>query len=1769
MISSIVKTSTLIDLLRWRALNQPELVAYTFLTDGETEEERLTYSELDAHARAIGAWLQSQNAENERVLLLYPPGLSYIAAFFGCLYAGATAVPAYPPRLNHSLQRIQSIISDAGAKFALTNEPILSKVEKMFEMAPFLKRLRWLETDQVVREAGLSDDWREPSLSSDTIAFLQYTSGSTATPKGVMISHGNLLHNERMIQQACEHTEESTFGGWLPLYHDMGLIGNLLQPLFIGSRCILMSPIAFLQKPLRWLQAISRYRVATSGGPNFAYDLCVRKISAEERATLDLSSWTTAFNGAEPVRYETMQRFAVTFASCGFREEAFYPCYGLAEATLMVTGGYKSALPVTCRVERNALAQNQIIEAAVESEKTKTLVGTGRALLDEVIVIANPETLTQCESGEIGEIWVAGENVAAGYWNRPEETEQTFHAYLDSDEGPFLRTGDLGFLKDGELFVTGRLKDLIIIRGQNHYPQDIELSAERSHMALRPGCSAAFSADVNGEERLVVVQELESHYAGDLAEVFEAIRQAVAIEHEVEPYSLVLVKHGSILKTSSGKIQRRACRAAFLDGSLATVGKWCAADSLKTSEPVASNVTAAPRNVADIEAVLAVELAAKLGISLEQVDLRRPVAQFGLDSLLAAELAQSIETKLGMVLPVTSFLQDHSISELAQQLADSRDSHSTASTGEKHSEVSTDYPLSSNQEALWFLHQLAPESTAYSIVRAARIRSPLNVNALRRAAQALVNRHPALRTTFHVADGRPIQRVHRDREVRFEEIDAAEWSEDQLRIQLLADAQLPFDLVHGPLLRVRLFSCADGEHVLLLAVHHIVTDLWSMAVLMRELGVFYEAELTGSGASLPTLKVDYSDHVSWQSELLSGDRGEKLASSWEKQLAGDLSPLELPADRPRPPVQTYRGSSYSFTLNGIKELAREDATLYMTLLAVFQTLLYRYTGQEEFLIGSPAAGRNRPQFSGVIGYFVNPIVLRANCAGDPTFTEFLARVRQTVLGALDHQDYPFPLLVERLQPKRDVSRSPLFQTMFVLQKAHVPGEEALAMFALDDGRARLRLNSLELESIKLEQQVAQFDLTLIMTEADGELHGSFEYNTDLFEEPTIARLAQHFAVLLEGVVANPDQRLATYSLLSRSEQHQVSTEWNQTSRNYERSQCLHELFEEQVKRTPEAVALTFEDESLTYRELNCRANRLAHYLRELGIGPDVLVGVLLERSIEMVVSLLGILKAGGAYVPLDPSYPAERLAFMIADSQVPVLLTQRRYKQSLRTSAQVICFEDVADVLASCNDADPDPVVHGENLAYVIYTSGSTGRPKGAMNSHRAIANRLLWMQEQYQLTRADRVLQKTPFSFDVSVWEFFWPLITGAGLVMARPGGHQDSAYLAEIIQREQISTLHFVPSMLQVFLDEPQLERLTSLRRVICSGEALSRELQQRFHTRLQAELHNLYGPTEAAVDVTAWAVEPDSERRNIPIGKPIANTQIYILDQQQRLAPLGVSGELYIGGVGVGRGYLHRPELTAERFVPNPYATAAGERLYRTGDLARWLPCGNIEYQGRLDHQVKIRGVRIELGEIEAALLQHEAVREVVVSARDDQGEKKLVAYLVTKPIKSAELRSFLKERVPDYLVPSAFVFLSSLPLLPNGKIDRRALPAPDNNRPELDTLQAGPANRLEHAIAEIWQQVLKLKQVGVNDNFFDLGGHSLLMAQVHRRLREELRVDVPMIELLKYPTVSSLSRRLDGNETNSPDNGTAVLEKLTAGQLRLKQLRSVNRVSTVTR
>jgi len=970
-------------------------------------------------------------------------------------------------------------------------------------------------------------------------------------------------------------------------------------------------------------------------------------------------------------------------------------------------------------------------------------------------------------------------------------------------------------------------------------------------------------------------------------------------------------------------------------------------------------------------------------------------------------------------------------------------------------------PLSFVQQRLWFLDQFVPDSPAYTIPFVVRLDGQLNLAALIAGLNAIIERHEALRTTFAALDGQPVQLIAPALTLAVPLTDLTELPaaarEDAFQRIVAVEVRRPFDLARGPLIRARLLRLGRHDHAFLLSMHHIISDSWSVGIFIRELAALYPLAAGKRTPTLPALPIQYADYAIWQRSWLQGDVLDAQLAYWRAQLADSAAVLELPTDHPRPPIQTFRGAMQRFTLpdtltSDLQALSqREGATLFMTLLAAFQTLLYRYTGQDDILIGSPIAGRTRKQTEGLIGFFAKTLVLRGDLAGDPAFRELLARVRERNLGAYAHQDLPFEHMVEILQPERDMSRNPLFQVMFVLQNTPMP---------------LLELPGLTLKLMPSSTGTAKFDLWLSITEADDQLFGSLEYNTDLFEPATIERLIGHFATLLAGIVAQPARRLTQLPLLTAAEQDQLRA-WNATAIAYPQDRCLHELIEAQAAQTPDAIALVFDlrdtetsrhgDKEITggitndgsafslqpsafslhlsYAELNRRANQLAHRLWKLGVGPDVVVGICLDRSLAMLIGLLGILKAGGAYLPLDPAYPRERLDFMRDDAQIAVLVTKDEGRRTKDEETQPESLHDLGltiDVMHASPAAIQNRVPpRGEskiqnptldNLAYVIYTSGSTGQPKGAMISQRAIVNRLRWMQATYQLNADDAVLQKTPFSFDVSVWELFWPLMSGARLVLARPEGQKDPAYLLDLIARSQITTLHFVPSMLQAFLEQPDLTACRSIRRLICSGEALPLELQQRCLARLDAELHNLYGPTEAAVDVTAWACDRASDRR-VPIGHPIANTQIYLLDAQLNPVPVGVPGEIFIGGVQLARGYLGRPDLTAARFVPNPFVGdketrrqgdketedtigssafilhPSAFRLYKTGDRARYAADGAIEYLGRYDDQVKIRGFRIELGEVEATLRQHPAVREAIALAREDRpGQRRLVAYVL---------------------------------------------------------------------------------------------------------------------------------------------------------------------------
>jgi amino acid adenylation domain-containing protein len=1034
------------------------------------------------------------------------------------------------------------------------------------------------------------------------------------------------------------------------------------------------------------------------------------------------------------------------------------------------------------------------------------------------------------------------------------------------------------------------------------------------------------------------------------------------------------------------------------------------------------------------------------------------------------------------------------------------------------------FPLSHGQRALWFLYQLAPESAAYNLLYAAHLHFAVDVPALQRSLQALVQRYPILTATYAMKGKEPIQRLHSNQTLQIEVIDTSTWSWEYLRQRLDDEGNRPFNLEQGPLLRVNLYVRSAQYSILSLTVHHIIADLWSLNVLIDELRVLYSKEKAGVLAQLPPVNAQFTDYIRWQADMLAGPEGELHWLYWQQKLAGELPAMNLPTDRPRPPVQTYRGASHSFQLSDemtrqLRKLAQaENVTLYTLVLAVFLVLLFRYSDQEDLLIGTPMLGRNRADFEKTIGYFANPIVLRTSLASNPIFKQLLKQVRQTVIEAIEHQDYPFPLLVERLQPKRDPGYSPLIQTLFIWDKPSTPVEypPVVPLF----------------EPFVVGQQGAPFDLTLTVFELDGSLSADFRYNVDLFGDTTIARMEQHFQTLLNAILAHPDQHILDLPMLIEAEQRQILVEWNDTQSDYPEYACIHQLFETQVLRTPETVAVAFEDQQLTYWELNRRANQVAHALQAAGIGPDTLVGVAMERSIEMVIALLAILKAGGAYVPLEPTYPRERLAYMIQDAGLSIVLTQKRLWDLLpHDDLLILNLDDDENPFARYSEENPTSTVRPDNLVYMIYTSGSTGKPKGVMNIHRALSNRLHWMQQAYQLNPADRVMQKTPFSFDVSVWEFFWPLLNGARLVVARPKGHQDPAYLISLIEEQQITTMHFVPSMLQAFLEQPGLERSASLIRVICSGEALSFELQKRFFSCLNADLYNLYGPTEAAIDVTHWTCRRESSDPVVPIGHPIANTEMYILNRSFQPVPVGVVGELYIGGVGLARGYFNRPELTAEMFISDPFSKQPAARLFKTGDLGRYRPDGAIEFLGRIDYQVKIRGIRIELGEIEAVLAQHPLVKEAVVMAREDKpGNKRLVAFLVLTQsqmhIGVEELRAYLKEKLPLDMVPAAFVFLDTLPITSNGKVDRAALPAPDAARPELETTFVAFRTPTEEKLAQIWAEVLGIDRVGIQDNFFDLGGASIQSLQVVNRA-SEAGIELSPELLFEYQTIAELA------------------------------------------
>lgn len=1046
------------------------------------------------------------------------------------------------------------------------------------------------------------------------------------------------------------------------------------------------------------------------------------------------------------------------------------------------------------------------------------------------------------------------------------------------------------------------------------------------------------------------------------------------------------------------------------------------------------------------------------------------------------------------------------------------------------------FPMSYAQEQLWFESQLKPQSTAYTIANAVQLHGHLDLASLRRSFQEIVKRHETLRTTFDLIDGRLVQIVAEDAALALDIIPLTQLSQEQqdaeIQRRFAAEEDHIFNLKTGPLMRVNLLQLNETDAMLLLTIHHIITDKWSMGILIRELATLYGAFSLDRPSPLPELPIQYGDYAEWQREWLTEERIALHLRYWKERLTGIPPLLELPTDKPRRAAQTYRGAKERFILEAelttaLKALCRKsDATLFMGLLAVYAILLSRYSRQEDIVVGSVIATRKRRELESLIGFFLNNLVLRVTLNNDLSFEALLQQVRQTMLEAYQHQDIPFTHLIQALQPERNTGYNALFQVVLVLE--NVPAEP-------------LELPGLTLTPLEIESMTADYDLTLSIIESDQELIGKFIFNADLFDSATIARMSGHFKALLRGLLANPKQPLSGVSLLTEAERHQILFEWNDTGRPFPQDTCIHHLVEEQVERTPDATAVVFGSQQLTYRELNCRANQVAHYLQQFGVQPEVLVGVCVERSLEMIIGILGILKSGGAYLPLDPSYPKGRLAFMLSDSQTPVVVTQHKLLADIpETTAKCICLDRDWEHISLQPDTNPKVAMTPENLAYVIYTSGSTGKPKGVMIEHHGVVNLQQEQGKAFHIMKDDKVLQFSSLSFDAAISEIWVTFHHGATLVLTTREHIRDTALLVHTMNRHQISFVTLPPSLLQTLPTN-----IPTLKQVVSAGEPCSIELVRKWAPTVT--LYNAYGPTENTVCATVYVCHPN-ERNTPSIGHPLGNVQVYIIDKHHHPLPVGIPGELCISGVALARGYLNRQDLTDERFIPNPFSPVPGARLYKTGDLARYLPDGNIEFLGRIDHQVKLRGFRIELGEIEYILTTHPAIQEAVAMVRADHpGNQRLVAYVVPAAgaaLDQQEIRRVLQQHLPDYMIPATFVSLECLPLTPNGKIDRRALPVPDVTQAPTAAHGGAPVTPLEKRVAEIWQATLGLEQIGLQANFFEVGGHSLLAAQMHQALQAQFGPHVAITDIFQYPTIQSFAQYL-GQQT--PDVATAESDR----------------------
>ncbi len=1682
--------TTLKELLVTRAGTMPDRMAFRFAARAAGGDREMTYAELLGAASALARTWTERYPQGSRAIVSTPPGRDFVLALFACFLGDIVAVPTYPPTRGDSLARFNAILRDCRPDFVVTTADLGPAVNGT-DAGPAGCAIEFIDVD-----AALLSDGGLPVRASGPLALLQYTSGSTGAPKGVMLSHANLLSNSACIARSFGHSETSRGLIWLPPYHDMGLIGGILQPVYSGFPVTLMSPQHFLQQPFHWLKRISDERVTTSGGPNLAYELCVQKVTAEERAQLDLSSWSVCFSGSEPVRAETIERFVEAFGSCGFSRRAFFPCYGLAEATLMVSGSVLGKGPRVLDADQEKLNAGQLAEATADAKVSRRLVSCGSVVTAAEVRIVDPSSCRPLSAGEIGEVWVRGPGVAMGFWEKPEATEATFGAKISGEDAhAYLRTGDLGALYGNELYITGRRKEIVIVGGRKFHPQDIEDSLVSGIDLLAGRKAVVFANEDDTAPGLVALQELPVELRERTDEIGARMRQHIAAHFDVDLVEVLFVRRSSIPTTLTGKTQRLAAAERYRAGSIVAIATWRRHASTATSAPEAIGTETSPRQA--IEQLL--------GRSLITEDFDRTLIDLGFDSLRMAELAALFVRACHRDVPA-----EFERSPVRDLIAAPR--RQDAATPMADAPALNEHPLSDRQKSIWYA-EAAGAGDAYMLARVFTVRGALTAETVRDALLTLVERHAILRSRVVETPQAIVQRLAADLSLDFVAYERGNVTADEWIERLRAEARQRFDLHAAAPWRVQLVRLTSRRHLLLFAVHHLVCDYTSLEILHRE----FWALCAGAGPALTPPPKPFLQFLAQEREAASG--WATSSAFWRATLAG----CPTPADFPRCPTsgRHVRGAFRQHTValrpgdfDRLNALCRaEGCTPYVGLVATLQLLLAIYNDRDDVAIGTTHSLR-RPTFGGTIGYFVNPVVLRQRIDRGGAFLDTLREAARTTGAVAPHAHLPLAYLVEQLNPDRTSSDAGFFAVLFnYLSSATADDSGTL----LTDGT--FVRGELTVKTEPVLPATPQFPLVVQVLRSSGGAKVVVDYDDGYYDAATIRGLVANWAQLIASCSASPSAPCRDLKVLSPWEASCLR-QFNHQVPGTAAIANVFERFEAARRRYPEKIAVRCPEQALTYREFGARVDRIASALRQRGVERGAIVAIALPRSADFVTAMWATLKAGGAVLAIDPALPWERIAYML--QQLPVRLQVGQVGPAHASEHDIVAFDELLNAaITPVSDWSHRP----DDPAYVIFTSGSTGRPKAVANSHGSLANVL--GATDLGFTADEVFAQYTSVSFDISIWELLLPPLLGATMVVVPAVDSLDPARLVRAVSTFGITAMQFVPTILRLFLNEcSPTTTPRSLRRVVCGGEKLDVRLKDRFFEVLgpSVRLWHLYGPAEAAIFVTQQDVRP--EHTTIAIGRPIPNAKLYVLGRELELLPVGAVGEICIGGIAIAKGYLDNAALTAERFRSGGRSLG---RIYRTGDLGRWLPCGEIEYAGRVDHQVKVRGIRIELEEIERVLLEAPTVRAAAVLLQaDEKGEAALHAYVECAPATSpSELRRFLRQRLVDAMVPQRFLAVARMPQTPGGKIDRQQL-ASAPAEPLRDAMTAEvPDDPIVRDLRATFAEVLRNPDIDVHEHFFALGGHSLQLVQLAQLIQQRLGVSLQLADVISRPSIVELA------------------------------------------